>query len=205
LLEILLPEDPMIKEIGKRASSGSEVFEKAGLAEEAWIRPLFNYRDPYVAKAIWELKYRGNVEIAKIFASLLKDSMLEDLSEDGVLQNFTKPLLIPAPLSRKREAVRGFNQAKLILDEFKKMKMDLEISYSAIKKIRHTEPQTSFSKKSERLENLRGAFEANAPAILGRNIIIFDDVTTTGATLREIRKTLLSAGAKKVIAYTLAH
>lgn len=205
LLEVLFPEDPLVNEIKKRDELGEQVFEKAGKAEETWIRPLFNYRDPYTAKAIWELKYKGNVAIARVFAKQLNDSILEDLGDDSLLSNFTNPIIIPAPLSKKRELERGFNQTKLVLLEFQKLKSGIKISNTALKKIKHTKPQTTFSKKSERLGNLFGAFEATAPEISGQNIIIFDDVTTTGATLREIRKTLLSAGAKKVIAYTLAH
>ena len=60
--------------------------------------------------------------------------------------------------------------------------------------------------RKRRLNNLKDCFFIKNPGLVkGRNIIIFDDVVTTGATIKEARKTLKSAGAKKVIAFTLAH
>ena len=59
--------------------------------------------------------------------------------------------------------------------------------------------------KSERLKNLKGCFSANSELVKNRNIILIDDVITTGTTMNEATKTLREAGAKKVIGFSLAH
>ena len=213
LLELVFPKDELTRRL--EAMSASEFLSSVPTASEtgSFVRSMVSYRDPLVERAIWELKYRGNRRIVRLFGLLLFDVLLEDVAEKSLLENFSEPLLIPIPLSPKRRRERGFNQCELVLDEFEKQSGDFggtfggdfEISLTALRKVRHTLPQTSFSKKAERLQNLSGAFAANAPAISGRNIILFDDVYTTGSTLSEARAVLLEAGAKRVIAYTLAH
>lgn len=205
-LDLVLPQDPMVRRIEKMdASEAMNVFKGPEIAPQSWIKPFFSYKDECVNRAIWELKYRGNAKIAGLFGAILSDHLLEEMAEQQQFGDFQRPLLMPVPLSRTRERERGFNQCKLVLDVLRRRSPEIEISYSALRKIKNTKPQTSFKKKSERLKNLSGAFAANAPEILHRNIILFDDVLTTGSTLSEARRTLLSAGAKKVIAYTLAH
>lgn len=81
----------------------------------------------------------------------------------------------------------------------------MEIEYTCIEKIRETESQTKLNMK-ERMKNLHGAFKiVNKEKVWGRNIIIIDDVITTGSTVYEISAALKLAGARKVIALSFAH
>ena len=69
----------------------------------------------------------------------------------------------------------------------------------------HTESQVSIKDKEGRLTNLAGSFEVKNPeAVRDKNIILIDDVCTTGATIKEARKTLKEAGARRVIAMVVA-
>ncbi len=205
-LDLVLPPNPIVREIEEMdASRAIDVFKRPEIGPQSWIKSLFSYRDERVNTAIWELKYRGNKKIATLFGGILADYILEEMVEGEQFGNFRAPLLIPIPLSRARERERGFNQCRLVLEEVTKRTPDIEVSYGALQKIKNTKPQTCFKKKADRLKNLRGAFAANAPQVLDRNIILFDDVLTTGSTLTEARRVLLDAGAHKVIAYTLAH
>jgi competence protein ComFC len=71
---------------------------------------------------------------------------------------------------------------------------------------KETEHQAQIADRSFRLKNIRGVFEArNCEEIKNRNIILIDDVITTGATLSEAKKVLERAGARSVIAFTIAH
>ena len=171
---------------------------------------FFDYRDPLVRTAIWELKFRGNRAVASLLAECLFDELSAELSELEIFENFTQPLIIPVPLSSKRRRERGFNQCEILLDGLAKLDTGniFEINKNLLIKIKDTSSQTKTDSRASRLKNLRGAFavsEDSGADAAGRNIIVIDDVTTTGTTLSEAMKTLRRAGAKKVLGIALAH
>ena len=86
-----------------------------------WIFPVYDYRHPAIKKSLWLLKYNGKRRLALVFALVIYDKILEELSDLIVLENFTEPILIPIPLSPKRYHERGFNQAELICQELLKI------------------------------------------------------------------------------------
>ncbi|MEI8378368.1 MAG: hypothetical protein WCF95_07510, partial [bacterium] len=79
-----------------------------------WIFPIYDYRHPSIKKALWLLKYNGKKRLANIFAEIMYDKILEELSELSIMENFNDVILIPIPLSSKRYRERGYNQAELI-------------------------------------------------------------------------------------------
>jgi len=169
---------------------------------------LFDYKNEVVKKSIWLLKYGGNKEVGKILAYSLYDYLLEEISEQGMFSHFQNPLVIPIPLSKKRLKDRGFNQSEIIAKEmsFIDNGVSFKLARNVLYKTKDTPNQVSVKDRHERLQNLRGCFSVKNPdTIKNRNIILIDDITTTGATIKEARKTLLGAGAKKVIAFTIAH
>lgn len=189
-----------------------------------WVFPLFDYRHPPLKKAIWLLKYRGKKKLAEAFAEILYGRILEELADLRALKNFNNPIIIPIPLSRARQRERGYNQTELIckglikLDEKNsgqnhlrhgadiKSGKNFSRGENVLIKIKETEHQARLKNRSERLKNLSGTFAVkNAEAIKERNIILIDDVTTTGATLNEAKRILKENGAGKIIAFTVAH
>ncbi|MDQ3244774.1 MAG: hypothetical protein M3P22_00270 [bacterium] len=179
----------------------------------SWVFPLFDYRDPLIKKALHLLKYKHKKPIANIFGSVLYNRIIEELSELSLLENFTQPLLIPIPLAPKRKTERGFNQSLLICKYL--MQIDktnrqnsFELRYDILIKPKDTTHQAHIHNRTERLKNLLGSFNINIKnqtLVKNRNIILIDDITTTGATLSEAKKTLKKYGAKKIIAFTIAH
>lgn len=166
---------------------------------------LYDYGDKLVKKAVWLLKYRNKRAIALIFAIVMRDSLLEELSELRLMKNFVSPILVPVPISAKRFRERGYNQAELIASELSRLG-EFELNASALVKSRHTESQVKTQSRRERLKNLRGSFVVKNPdKIRGRNIILIDDVITTGATLSEARETLKKAGVKTILSVAVAH
>ncbi len=184
-----------------------------------WIFPIFDYRHPPMKKAIWLLKYKNKKKLAEIFAESLYGAILEELAERKVMQNFNEPILIPIPLSPKRRRERGFNQAELICQNLIKLDQHPHISDSVngdiknftletkvLLKQKETEHQARIKDRNKRLKNLKDSFSVlNADKIMNRNIILIDDVTTTGATFSEAKKILKYSGAKKIIAFAIAH
>lgn len=173
-----------------------------------WIFPLFDYRHPPIKKAVWLLKYNGKRRLAKVFADAMYGRILEELSDRAQFENFREPILIPIPLAPKRFRERGFNQADLICKAL--VKLDKNENFTLGKNIlwkpKDTEHQARIEDRNKRLKNIIGSFRVmNPEKIKGRNIILIDDVTTTGATLSEAKKVLREAGAKKIIAFTIAH
>jgi len=185
-----------------------------------WIFPLFDYRHPPIKKSLWFLKYKNKKRLADIFAEVMYGKIIEELSELSVMKNFQNPVLIPIPLSLKRYRERGYNQAELICEELVKLDSNSNLRYgvdvktkrnfylekNVLIKIKETEHQVNIKDRRDRLKNLSDSFSVKNPEIIkGKNIILIDDVLTTGATLTEAKKILKSFGAKKVIAFTVAH
>ncbi len=192
-----------------------ECIARAPLSEREsakWIFPIFDYRHPPIKKALWLLKYKGKKRFAEIFAQIMHGRILEELSELSIMENFHDAILVPIPLSKKRYRERGYNQAQLICDSL--VKLDKGVNFKFEKNIlikpKETVHQAHIHNRSERLKNIIGSFvvkdaEKNINLIKNRNIILIDDILTTGATLTEAKKTLKSSGARKVIAFTVAH
>jgi ComF family protein len=176
-----------------------------------WIFPLFDYRHLPIKKSIWLLKYKGKKRLAGIFAEIVYEKIIEELSELSLMKNFREPILIPIPLSSKRYRERGYNQAELICQELKKINnlrhgVDWRLEKNVLIKIKETEHQAKIKDRRDRLKNLADSFSVKNPELIkGKNVILIDDVTTTGATLAEAKKILKQSGAKKVIAFTVAH
>lgn len=111
--------------------------------------------------------------------------------------------IIPIPLHPSRLRERGFNQSQLLAAEISRQ-YKISLSFKNLIRARATEHQTLLSEK-ERWTNIYGAFRIKNPAKLaGKNILIIDDLLTTGATASEAALTLKSAGAKTVGILTLA-
>lgn len=192
---------------------------KAERESANWIFPIFDYRNPIIKKSLWFLKYKGKRRLANVFADIIYEEILEELSELSMMENFIEPILIPIPLSIKRYRERGFNQAELICKELIKINetrngLNLKLENNILVKTKETEHQARIKERNLRLKNLSGSFamennrgdlKQNIDLIKNKNIILIDDITTTGATLNEARKILKQNGARKVIAFTVAH
>ena len=110
--------------------------------------------------------------------------------------------LVPVPLHHIRFREREFNQAEelanLIAPRAGKP------VWNALRRIRNTPTQTKLDRE-ERAENLRGAFVVRKPAMVkGRDLLLVDDVFTTGSTVEECSRILLKAGASSVRVITVA-
>lgn len=149
-------------------------------------------------KLILKFKYDGDLLLARDLAMLSLDAW-EELASRIEL---SAGQLVPVPLHRKRLQERGFNQSELIARQLSKL-VGVKISTKAITRIRKTVSQQQLG-KLERLTNVKNAFRVNPGLVEGRQIVLIDDVCTSGATLLECALTLADAGAAQVMALTVA-
>ena len=218
ILEIIFPSKCL--SCGKRgADLCLECLISVPFAEREsaqWIFPIYDYRNAVIKNALWLLKYGGKRRLASVFAEEIYAKIIEELSEMGPLQNFINPIIIPIPIASKRLKERGFNQAELICKEIINLnhmrhgtdgKPDFTLVNNILIKPRETEHQARIRDRGKRLKNIVGSFtvQDDTQPIKNRNIILIDDITTTGATLSEAKKILKKSGARKVIAFTVAH
>ena len=150
-----------------------------------------------ILDTIHQFKYGRNISTGTALASFMAEFCFPDF-------DFTDySLILPVPLHIRRLRERGFNQA-LILAKAIGKKYSIPVNFSLLKRRKFTLTQTGLDKK-EREKNIRGAFAVTDNAKTeGKNIILIDDVYTTGATINQCAKTLIKAGAGKVAVLTLA-
>jgi ComF family protein len=171
---------------------------------------LGEYKDP-LRRAIQKLKYKWIQELSVILVDItivywakhsayLLDEIKKKDGEDW--------MVVPVPLHWSRKNWRGFNQSALIAEDFAQ-KLGLHYA-DCLSRVRYTKPQVKLL-SSDRHQNIKNAFEVNRffaaaqnDKLVGENIILVDDVWTTGSTLKECCYVLKKGGAKKVWALTLA-
>lgn len=148
-------------------------------------------------EAIHRLKYQYQEELAQPLGEMLAQHLQARLGEERVEG------LVPLPLHENRLRKRGFNQAQL-LSEIVGQRLGIIVLKNTLVRIKDTPSQVGLSKE-ERLKNLEDAFYVpNTGKIKGKNLILLDDVLTTGVTTLEAQKALLAGGAAKVKILTLA-
>ena len=147
-----------------------------------------------VRQAIIRLKYKRDMGLGDILAVPLAN-LAESLG-------WQLDLVTPVPSGAKRLKERGYNQVALIAYPFS-LATGLKYSPRALKRKRETISQVGLS-AVDRRENVRDAFEADSNLVRGKNILVLDDVSTTGSTLSACSDALLRAGANDVYALTVA-
>lgn len=157
-----------------------------------------DYDHPIVRALVHALKFR-RVRVAR---DPLAGFLIEYARSLGIA--FDDCVVVPIPLSRKRLRLRGFNQSELIARPFAAA-LGLQLDAAVLVRVRHTKPQSETRSLEERKRNLNGCFAVWRPErIAGRNIILLDDVTTSGATFLEAARALKAAGAGKIFALAAA-
>jgi len=184
-----------------------------GRYEVDGLTSFFRY-DGVVKKAIKTIKYRFVSDLASEFVSLIPESSISSLS---TLLNttFRSPLLIPIPLHPSRFRFRGFNQAEKLGNVFAEQ-LHISIKTDILRRTRETKPQVEMKYRKDRLHNMDGVFAPGShfdKTPLKQNfvkngtcggVIVFDDVFTTGATMRAAANMLKRAGIRYVWGVTMA-
>lgn len=146
-------------------------------------------------KIIRGLKYHGQKRLAPVLAKFL---YLYWKKFDAAKENY---VIVPVPLYKTRQKKRKYNHMLLVADEFAKI-TGYSINNEIIARIKDTKPQYGL-KKSERTQNMQDAFCVKTDLDKDKKLLIIDDILTTGATVREMIKTLRSAGYNNITVLTI--
>lgn len=153
----------------------------------------YGYYGGVLKELILKFKYKDNFTAGDILAEILEEYIIKNF-------NYKEYIITYIPLSKKAKKVRGFNQCEYIA---KKISRDLSIEIvEVLIKTKETKEQKKL-KKDERFENIKDAFQIKK-IIKNQKIILIDDVTTTGATLKEAHKLLKKFNLKDIKLLTLA-
>jgi ComF family protein len=186
------------------------------VAAEGEICPICLQAEPPFAKAaaygsyqgglrdlIHLLKYQNVRPAANVLGRMLAD-VIAGLAPFFAAGN---PLLVPVPLHAVKLRQRGFNQSELIAHAAIKMRpagLELELNPKVLVRKRATGSQTGLT-QAQRRQNVRGAFALPCPNVVtGRDILVVDDVFTTGTTVSECARVLRRGGAERVWVATVA-
>ncbi|MDD5085621.1 MAG: ComF family protein [Candidatus Omnitrophica bacterium] len=142
------------------------------------------------------IKFRKKRGLIRVFRPLLEGSIVE-------LRKERIDFIIPVPLDGKRKRIREFNQSALLAKEAGRL-IEKPVREDILRKKRHTEPQSILSRQ-KRFANVRDAFGVLRPSLVkGKDILLVDDIITTGSTVNECARILKGCGAKNVHVLALA-
>lgn len=156
-----------------------------------------NYDHEFIKKSIWQLKYRGKAGNAILLADLLSQYFL------ALNISLKNCVVVPIPLHLRRFRRRGFNQSELLAKYFAE-KLNLPVEKSSLARVKDTPPQAETEDWGKREENIAGCFQVLNSNLKNKNVILIDDVYTSGSTLSEAAKVLKSNGAKQIIGLVVA-
>lgn len=164
---------------------------KGGFSVEGAVSftAAFDYDDS-IKPAILLLKDGTDGNAAYALGGALADRLRAEGASEGA------DMIVPVPMYRRDTFRRGFNQSALIAREVGR-ELGIAVEERAVRKIKCTKAQKELN-KLERALNLRGAFAADADKVMGKHILLIDDICTTGSTLRELTAVLLKSGAASV-------
>lgn len=189
LEDILFP--PRLEERLVRTYTHADVQKLYSPSTQRNITALTHYSKPEVRALIHEAKFHKNGHAIALLGEMLR--LYRDTS------GLHDALWVPIPLSPARFRARGYNQVVAVLESANITITDI------LTRTRDTRPQTTRT-RSERLTNVQNAFAcSDCNLVYGAHIILLDDVTTTGATLRDAQRALHMCGPVSITCVALAH
>lgn len=163
--------------------------------DRAWAAA---YYDGVMQEAILHFKFKHKDQLGRPLAQIMLDQFPANLDLSPY------DLVLPVPLHISRQRQRGYNQAAILAKHLAKC-LHLPLMRNNLRRIRPTSPQTSLTSRKARLANVKDAFWVARPTRLrGRNVILVDDVMTTGVTVNECARTLKKAGVRSVLVLALS-
>jgi competence protein ComFC len=170
-------------------------------------KSIFHYKNKTIKKAVWTLKYHYGFIIAKSFGRVLADEIIAEYEDLNSLYPNKKLYIVTIPISPQKLKKRGYNQTEVLLNEsMPYLNKELFIINSKILRKRDlNESQARVGKKKKRQQNIVGSMYLSGNLPKGIDILLIDDVVTTGATINEAKRVLKKIKPRSIRALTLAH
>ncbi len=176
----------------------------SSVTEHPGIYGIYNYGNPIVSQAIWNLKYRHKGREAKLLSEKARDILTEIIADQLQSEDPEKITFVPIPQYKKKTQIRGFNQSVLIAEWFSREVPMSQVQELLEKRI-ETLPQSHLSSRESRIKNIHDTMKVRREINPKQVYVIVDDVTTTGATFLEAMRALKQSDAKNIICIALAH
>ena len=153
---------------------------------------IWDYNEEF-KKLIFSYKYNRKKSLAKLIARLIEEEF------KFIIQKEKIDFIVSVPINKKRENERGYNQVDEILKQ-------LNVNYVEIKRIKNTEKMHKLLNEKLREENIRGSFRIESDFdFKNKKILLVDDIITTGATLKEIKNSILNDIDRKLFINSKNH
>ena len=153
---------------------------------------IWDYNEEF-KKLIFSYKYNRKKSLAKLIAKLIEEEF------KFIIQKEKIDFIVSVPINKKRKSERGYNQVDEILKQ-------LNVNYVEIKRIKNTEKMHKLLNEKLREENIRGSFRIESDFdFKNKKILLVDDIITTGATLREIKNSILNDIDRKLFINSKNH
>ncbi len=207
---------PVCEEFSEEGKTHYRCRNKTSL-DGLWVASEYKYQ--IISDAIHKLKFNFAKDVSFPLSKIVIKSVMDSVEfsdfHDILLSKFSKEeeeklyldeeknkkpetIIIPVPLHKKRLNWRGFNQA-FLLSKYVANQFGLDLREDLIKRARNTKPQTKIRSLRDRKENIINAFYCpQDKCLVGKNVVIIDDVCTTLATMNECAKVAQKAGAENI-------
>ncbi|MCR5756028.1 MAG: ComF family protein [Acetatifactor sp.] len=193
-VQFLLP--PWCMKCGKKLQDEGVLCFDCQRLERKFVRGRSLYEYDSVVKSIYRMKYAGRREYAGYYGREMAKYLgefIRQVNPDGI---------VPIPLHRSRERTRGYNQAELLAKSMGKC-LGIPVYPDYLVRIKNTRPLKT-QNPEERQNNLKKAFIIGRNDVKLKQIVLVDDIFTTGSTIDEATVTLLGSGVQKVYFVTLS-
>lgn len=188
---------PFCLKCGKHLESEQEEYCRDCMERKHFYecgRALYDYKT--IAKSLYRFKYAGRQGYAEVFGEEVAFYL------GGFLRDIQPDALVPVPMHPRKEKLRGYNQSFLLAKAIGEY-TEIPVYEGFIGRIRDTKPLKLLNPE-ERLNNLKKAFILKENGVKLKVVVIIDDIYTTGSTIDEMTKVMLTAGVQKVYFITLA-
>lgn len=156
---------------------------------------MYYDQSPLLEELVHGLKYAHRSDLKRYLIPPLRESL-------RLLLDLNDLVFVPVPLFAHRERERGYNQAELLAEAL--ARASGRPVWKGLERVRDTGSQALVTGRLERRRNIQDAFYVRGPVPPSSQLVLVDDIVTTGSTLLECRAALMDAGATQVLALTLA-